>query len=136
MLWSPWRNWRRHRRHHRHRRPAVGAVLALILKGEHPRMAFTFSVGQTATAVLTEFDAAGNVVPSVSQPIYTSDTPSVASVAGNQVTALAIGQANITGTDSGDNIAASLALTVTDVAASGALTLTLNPVASAALKKS
>lgn len=99
-------------------------------------MAFTFSVGQTATAVLTEFDAAGNVVPSVSQPIYTSDTPSVASVAGNQVTALAIGQANITGTDSGDNIAASLALTVTDVAASGALTLTLNPVASAALKKS
>ncbi len=103
-------------------------------------MAFTFSVGQTATAVLTEFDAAGNVVPAVTQPVYTSDTPAVATVSGNQVTAVAIGTANITGTDSGDGIVASQGITITDVATSGQLTLTLNPAtvaqaAAAAAKK-
>lgn len=89
-------------------------------------MPLTLAVGKTATAVLTEFDAAGNVVPSVTAPAYTSDTPAVATVAGNQVTAVGIGTANITGADSGDGISASDVLTVVDTATSGKLTLTAN----------
>ena len=89
-------------------------------------MPLTLAVGKTATAVLTEFDAAGNVVPPVQTPTYTSDTPAVATVSGNQVTAVGIGTANISGADAGANITASDVLTVVDTATSGKLTLTAN----------
>ena len=113
-----------HFTHHRKHR-AASAVLLFLSKGKVHEM-LTLSVGKTATAVLTEFDAAGAVVPAVTPPTYTSDNPAVATVSGNQVTAIAIGTANITGTDSGDGIAASDVLTVVDVATSGKLTLTAN----------
>lgn len=89
-------------------------------------MPLTLTVGKTATAVLTEFDANGNAVPSVAAPTYASDNEAVATVSGNQVTAVSAGTANISGTDSGDEIKASDVLTVVDPATSGKLTLTAN----------
>lgn len=89
-------------------------------------MPLTLTVGKTATAVLTEFDANGNPVSPAAAPTYTSDNEAVATVSGNQVTAVSAGTANITGTDSGDGISASEALTVVDPATSGKLTLTAN----------
>jgi hypothetical protein len=91
------------------------------------RMPLTIAVGSKgATAVLTEFDAAGNVVPSAGIVSYASSNPAVATVANNQLTAVGPGTSTITGTDSGDNITASDVLTVTDPAVSGKLTLTAN----------
>ena len=98
-------------------------------------MPLTLSVGSTATAVLTEFDAAGNVVPPVSAPTYASDTPAVATVSGNQVTAVGVGTANISGTDAGDGLTGSEVLTVTDTAVSATLVLTANPAAPKAAVK-
>jgi hypothetical protein len=101
------------------------AVLILI-SGGTVNMPLTLSVGKTATALLNEFDAAGNTVPPVAPPTYASDTPAVATVSGNQVTAVGVGTANISGTDSGSGLSASTVLTVTDVATTATLTLTAN----------
>lgn len=117
-----------------HHRKAASAVLLFFEKGK-VKMPLTLPVGGTATAVLTEFDAQGNVVPAVAPPSYASDNPAVATVSGNQVTAVGIGTANISGTDSGDNQTASDVLTVTDVATSSKLTLTANPPAPVAAAK-
>lgn len=102
------------------------ARLQILDSKGKPIMPLTLSVGKTATAVLTEFDAAGAVVPAVTPPTYTSDNPAVATVSGNQVTAVAIGTANISGADSGDGISASDVLTVVDVATTGKLSLSAN----------
>src|SRR5271168_4197508 len=100
-------------------------MLSLYSEGKH-LMPLTLQVGKTATAVLTEFDANQAVVPNVGPVTFSSDTPAVATVVGNQVTAVASGTANITGSDAGDNIVASDVLTVNDPAVSGKLTLTAN----------
>lgn len=115
--------WRRNK----HRHHPKYAILFFYTKGVHKRMAFTLSVGQTATAVLVEFDAQGAVVASVAAPVYSSDNAAVALVNGNQVTAVGVGTANISGSDSGDGLSASQAIVVNDVATSASLTLTLNP---------
>lgn len=109
----------------RHKPKAVRGFLFLI-EGGQILMPLTLQVGKTATVVLTEFDAQGVVVPPVTAPVYTSDTPAVATVAGNQVTAVGVGTANISGADAGDGITASDVLTVADTATTGKLTLTAN----------
>jgi len=116
----------------------IGELIGYFFGNQHRRairaklffegdfMPLSLAVGKTATAVLTEFDAAGNVVPAVQPPVYTSDNTAVATVSGNQITAVSQGTANITGTDPGDTLSASDSLTVTDVAVSAKLSLSAN----------
>lgn len=90
-------------------------------------MPLTISVGSKgASAALTEFNVNGAVVPAVGPVTFVSDNPSVASVSGNQITAVAAGVANITGTDTGSGVSATDVLTVVDPPVSGRLDLTAN----------
>lgn len=91
-------------------------------------MPATIRVGKTATAVFTEFDAAGVAVPPVVAPAFSSASPAVATVdpASGVVTGVSAGTSVISGADSGDSLSASDTVTVTDPAVSATLILTAN----------
>lgn len=83
------------------------------------------------TAVFTEFDGTngtGNIVPAIGPVIFGSDNPSVATVDANTgaLTYVSAGVANISGTDAGNGLTDSSALTVSAAVAVSA-TLTLVP---------
>lgn len=88
--------------------------------------------GKGAQAVFTEFaglNETGAVVPPVTPVAYSSSDVTIATVdpASGAVTAVAVGTATISGTDSGSNLSASDTITVTPaVALSASLVLTAN----------
>lgn len=92
-------------------------------------MATTMNVGQTATALLREFRASGVEVPPVGPVTHSSDNTAVATVSGDQVTAVGPGTCNITGSDAGNGLSASASLEVQDnsPATTATETLTVNP---------
>lgn len=95
-------------------------------------MPATLKVGQTATALLVEFDGpngTGNQVPPVGPVSYSSSDPSIATVdpSSGLITAVAPGTVTITGTDSGNSLSASDTATVSaPLAQSAVLTITPN----------
>ena len=97
-----------------------------------PLMPATIVVGGNgAKAVFTEFSGPGGTgspVPPVGTVGFTNDNPSVATVDANgNCTAVGPGTTTVTGTDSGNGLTASDALTVTPaVAQSATLVLTAN----------
>jgi len=106
---------------------------------QHPKsatgelMPATISVGGNgATFTFKEWsgpNGSGHELPPAGPVSYTSDTPAVATVdASGQVTAVAAGNATITGTDSANGLSASDMLTVSpEVAVSATGVLTANP---------
>jgi len=91
--------------------------------------------GSPAGVGFEEFDGAngtGNQIAPIGPMTYLSSNPAVASVDGNgNVTAVAVGTAEITATDTGNNLSATDVATVVDVAVSA----TLNMVANATTKQ-
>lgn len=92
--------------------------------------------GSPAGVGFQEFDGAngtGNQVAPIGPMSYLSANPAIVSVDANGLlTAVAVGSAEVTATDTGNSLAASDTITVVDVAQSA----TLNAVANAATKQS
>jgi uncharacterized protein YjdB len=87
--------------------------------------------GNGATASFQEFDGpngTGNPVPPTGAVSFASDNTAVATVdpSSGAIKAVGVGTCNISGTDAGNSLSASDALTVTDQAVSAVLTLTAN----------
>jgi uncharacterized protein YjdB len=94
-------------------------------------MPATLQVGQTATAVFTEFsglNGTGVVVAPIGPVVFSSSDPSIATVdpASGLVTAVAPGAATITGTDQGNGLTASDSVSDTPLVAASA-TLVISP---------
>lgn len=96
-------------------------------------MPATLQVGQTATAVFTEFsgpNGTGVVVAPIGPVSFSSDHPEIATVdpTSGLVTAVAPGTATITGTDAGNGLSASDSVSDQPlVAQSATLVITPNP---------
>lgn len=91
------------------------------------RMA-TLEVGKTATAVWQEFsgpNGTGDKLPPAGPVTFSSSDPSIATVdpTSGVITAVALGSATISGSDSANNLSASDSLTTTEVAQSATLTI-------------
>jgi plastocyanin len=86
---------------------------------------FTVAPGGIAQLTATPVDAAGNPVPGLPAPTWTSDAPSVATVSNGTVTAVAPGTANISGAVShqGVTISASVRVSVSANNLPGAATV-------------
>jgi hypothetical protein len=118
---------------------AHSATLTLFDDEGEPLMPATIVVGQTATAVYTEWSGpagTGTALPDAGPVAFTSSDPTNAPVDPNTgiVTGVGATTATITGTDATNNLTASDTVTVTaavTVAQSATLVLTANPQASA-----
>jgi hypothetical protein len=119
---------------HRRRHRAHSASLEFIdNQGKEIKMPATLTVGQTATAVLHEWTGTtpgtGTEVKPIGPVSYSSDNPAAATVdsASGLVTAVAVGSANITGSDAGNSLSAVDSVTVNaPVAQSASLVITPN----------
>jgi hypothetical protein len=110
-------------------RPAKSATLSF--KGFYNMPASIALNGKGAQATFAEFDGlagAGNSVSPIGPVSFSSDNAAVATVdpVSGACTAVAVGTANISGTDAGNGLTASDVLTVTDVAISATLSLKAN----------
>lgn len=117
-------------------RPKRFAVLMFYnYSAKGARMPATIQVGQTATAVLHEFES-GTEVPPIGPVTYSSSDPTVATVdpSSGVCTGVAAGSCAITGSDSGNGLSASDSLTVTSVVLRTA-TLVITPNTPTAVKK-
>jgi len=109
-----------------------GPSAVLIFQGVTHMPASIAVGGKGATAVFTEFSGpagTGVVVAPVGAVTFASDNTAVATVdpSSGAVTAVAVGTANISGTDAGNSLTASDVITVTPaVAESATLVLTAN----------
>src|SRR5271166_1975549 len=116
-------------------RPRLSATLTF--KGEND-MALTLLPGQQGQAVFQEWSGpsgTGDKLMPAGAVSYVSDNTSVATVdpATGIVNAVALGTANISGTDAANSLTASDVLTVAETAVSATLTLEpLTPAAAAA----
>ena len=107
---------------------------SLTIKTHHHKgdtMPATLLVGQTATAVWQEFsgpNGTGDKLPPAGAVTFTSDNAAVATVdpSSGLVTAVAMGSANVSGTDAANSLTASDSVTVTEVAQSATLTVVPN----------
>ena len=107
----------------------VYGKLRVVIGGSMPA---SIAIGGTASSLFQEWsgpNGTGTVLPNAGAPAFASDNTAVATVdpASGVVTGVSAGTANISGTDSVNNLAASDVITVTAPAAQSAtLTLTAN----------
>jgi len=119
---------------------AVSAVLKFVdSKGALMANSQSVHINDAPGSVLfQEFDGqngSGNLVPAIGPVSFVSDNPAVATVDPNtgQLAYISAGSANITGTDAGNGLTASLALSISNAVAQSA-TLTFVPPAAQAAK--